>query len=285
MTTLAVSTPSKDKAFIPPAPDYAAVKNRQQATWASGDYAIIGVTLQIVGESLAEAADIRSGERVLDVAAGNGNVTLAAARRFAAVTSTDYVPALLDKGRARAAAEGLQVDFRVADAENLPFKDGSFDAVLSTFGAMFTPDHTRPAREMLRVVRSGGRIGLANWTPDGFIGQLFKVIGAYIPAPAGLKSPALWGTEPHLVELFGAEAAKIQASRRIFNFRYRSAAHWMQIFRDFYGPTHKAFAALDAAGQDALAKDIATLLNRYNTAGPASLVVPSEYLEAVITRR
>jgi SAM-dependent methyltransferase len=285
MTTLAVSTPSKEQAFIPAAPDFAAVKNRQQATWASGDYAIIGVTLQIVGESLAEAADIRSGERVLDVAAGNGNVTLAAARRFAAVTSTDYVPALLDKGRARAAAEGLQVDFRVADAENLPFKDGSFDAVLSTFGAMFTPDHTRPAREMLRVVRSGGRIGLANWTPDGFIGQLFKVIGAYIPAPAGLKSPALWGTEPHLVELFGAEATKIQASRRIFNFRYRSAAHWMQIFRDFYGPTHKAFAALDAAGQGALAKDIATLLNRHNTAGPASLVVPSEYLEVVIERK
>ena len=285
MTTLAVSTPSKKNESIPAAPDYAAVKQRQQATWASGDYAIIGVTLQIVGEALAEAADIRSGERVLDVAAGNGNATLAAARRFAAVTSTDYVPALLDKGRARAAAEGLQVDFRVADAEDLPFKDGSFDAVLSTFGAMFTPDHTRPAREMLRVVRSGGRIGLANWTPDGFIGQLFKVIGAYIPAPAGLKSPALWGTEPHLVELFGAGAAKIQASRRIFNFRYRSAAHWMQIFRDFYGPTHKAFAALDAAGQDALAKDIATLLNRHNTAGPASLVVPSEYLEAVIERK
>jgi SAM-dependent methyltransferase len=285
MTTLAVSTPSKKNESIPAAPDYAAVKQRQQATWASGDFAIIGVTLQIVGEALAEAADIRSGERVLDVAAGNGNATLAAARRFAAVTSTDYVPALLDKGRARAAAEGLQVDFRVADAEDLPFKDGSFDAVLSTFGAMFTPDHTRPAREMLRVVRSGGRIGLANWTPDGFIGQLFKVIGAYIPAPAGLKSPALWGTEPHLVELFGAGAAKIQASRRNFNFRYRSAAHWIQIFRDFYGPTHKAFAALDPARQDALAKDITTLLNRYNTAGPASLVVPGEYLEVVITRR
>ena len=285
MTTLAVSTPSKKNESIPAAPDYAAVKQRQQATWASGDFAIIGVTLQIVGEALAEAADIRSGERVLDVAAGNGNVTLAAARRFAAVTSTDYVPALLDKGRARAAAEGLQVDFRVADAEDLPFKDGSFDAVLSTFGAMFTPDHTRPAREMLRVVRSGGRIGLANWTPDGFIGQLFKVIGAYIPAPAGLKSPALWGTEPHLVELFGAQARDIRTVRRNFNFRYRSAAHWIQIFRDFYGPTHKAFAALDPARQDALAKDITTLLNRYNTAGPASLVVPAEYLEVVITRR
>ena len=285
MTTLAVRTPSKKEGSIPAAPDYAAIKHRQQATWASGDFAIIGVTLQIVGESLAEAADIRAGERVLDVAAGNGNATLAAARRFAAVTSTDYVPELLDKGRARVAAEGLQVNFRTADAEDLPFEDGSFDAALSTFGAMFTPDHTRPAREMLRVVRSGGRIGLSNWTPEGFIGQLFKVIGTYIPAPAGLKSPALWGTEPHIVELFGAQATDIRAVRKNFNFRYRSAAHWIQIFRDFYGPTHKAFAALDAARQDALAKDITVLLNRCNTAGPASLVVPGEYLEVVIGRK
>jgi SAM-dependent methyltransferase len=285
MTTLAVRIPSKKEVSIPAAPDHASIKLRQQATWASGDFAVIGVTLQIVGESLAEAADIRAGERVLDVAAGNGNATLAAARRFAAVTSTDYVPELLDKGRARAAAEGLQVNFRTADAEDLPFEDGSFDAALSTFGAMFTPDHTRPAREMLRVVRSGGRIGLSNWTPEGFIGQLFKVIGTYIPAPAGLKSPALWGTEPHIVELFGAQATDIRAARKTFNFRYRSAAHWIQIFRDFYGPTHKAFAALDAAGQDALAKDITVLLNRCNTAGPASLVVPGEYLEVVIERK
>jgi len=285
MTTLAVRIPSKKEVSIPAAPDHAAIKLRQQATWASGDFAVIGVTLQIVGESLAEAADIRAGERVLDVAAGNGNATLAAARRFAAVTSTDYVPELLDKGRARAAAEGLQVNFRTADAEDLPFEDGSFDAALSTFGAMFTPDHTRPAREMLRVVRSGGRIGLSNWTPEGFIGQLFKVIGTYIPAPAGLKSPALWGTEPHIVELFGAQATNIRAVRNTFNFRYRSAAHWIQIFRDFYGPTHKAFAALDAARQDALAKDITALLNRCNTAGPASLVVPGEYLEVVIERK
>ena len=284
MTTLAVRTPSMQKVSTPAAPDYAAIKQRQQATWASGDFAIIGVTLQIVGESLAEAADIRAGERVLDVAAGNGNATLAAARRFAEVTSTDYVPALLDKGRARAAAEGLQASFRVADAEDLPFEDGSFDAVLSTFGAMFTPDHTRPAREMLRVVRSGGRIGLANWTPEGFIGQLFKVIGHYIPAPAGLKSPALWGTEAHISELFGAQATDIRSVRRNFNFRYRSAAHWLQIFRDYYGPTHKAFAALDPARQDALAKDITALLDRCNTAGPASLVVPGEYLEVVIER-
>jgi ubiquinone/menaquinone biosynthesis C-methylase UbiE len=265
-------------------PDFAAIKQRQQATWASGDFAVIGVTLQIVGESLAEALDIRAGERVLDVAAGNGNATLAAARRFAEVTSTDYVPALLDKGRARAAADGLPVTFQVADAEDLPFADDCFDVAISTFGSMFTPDHRRPAHEMLRVVRNGGRIGLANWTPEGFIGQLFKVIGAYIPAPAGLKSPALWGTEPHIVELFGAQSADIKTVRKNFNFRYHSAAHWLQIFRDYYGPTHKAFAALDPAGQNALAQDITALLNRCNTAGPASLVVPSEYLEVVITK-
>ena len=270
---------------LPPAqPDFAAIKARQQATWASGDFAVIGTTLQIVGELLAEAADVRAGERVLDVAAGNGNATLAAARRFAQVTSTDYVPALLEKGAARAAAEGLQVSFQVADAEHLPFRDANFDVVLSTFGAMFTPDHARPAREMLRVLRSGGRIGLANWTPEGFIGQLFKVIGAYIAPPAGLKSPALWGTEPHMVELFGPQAADIRCVRRHFNFRYASSAHWIRIFRDFYGPTHKAFAALDAAAQAALERDIVALLERLNVAGKSSLVVPGEYLEVVIVK-
>jgi SAM-dependent methyltransferase len=268
-----------------PAPDLAAIKQRQQATWASGDFAVIGTTLQIVGESLAEAADVRAGNRVLDVAAGNGNATLAAARRFADVTSTDYVPALLDKGRERARAEGLSVQFQEADAEQLPFPDASFDVVLSTFGAMFTPDHQRAASEMLRVLRPGGRIGMANWTPGGFIGRLFKVIGAHVPPPAGLKSPALWGTEPHLVELFGTQAAQIRCERRYFNFRYRSAAHWIQVFRDLYGPTHKAFAALDAAGAQSLERDITTLLHLLNTAGSASLVVPAEYLEVVITKR
>ena len=265
--------------------DFAAIKQRQQATWASGDFAVIGTTLQIVGESLAEAVDIRAGERVLDVAAGNGNATLAAARRFAQVTSTDYVPALLEKGRARAAAEGLAVSFQVADAEQLPFDDGSFDAVLSTFGSMFTPDHARPAREMLRVVRSGGRIGLANWTPEGFLGALFRVISTHVAPPAGLKSPMLWGTEPHLVELFGRQAADIRTERRIFNFRYGSAAHWIQVFRDYYGPTHKAFAALDDSGQRALAADLSALLEQWNVGGPSSLVVPAEYLEVVITKR
>jgi ubiquinone/menaquinone biosynthesis C-methylase UbiE len=268
-----------------PAVDLVAVKNKQRLVWSAGDYAVIGTTLQIVGESLCEALDLRAGERVLDVAAGNGNATLAAARRWCDVVSTDYVPALLDKGRARAAAQGLPVDFRVADAEDLPFEDGSFDVALSTFGAMFTPDHTRLAREMLRVVRGGGRIGLANWTPESFVGQLFKVIGGYIAPPAGLKSPALWGTEAHIVELFGAQATAVRTARKYFNFRYRSAAHWIQIFRDFYGPTHKTFAALDAAGQSALEKDITALLERCNVAGSASLVIPSEYLEVVIERK
>lgn len=269
----------------PAAPDFAAIKTTQQATWASGDFAVIGTTLQIVGESLAEAVDIRAGESVLDVAAGNGNATLAAARRFAHVTSTDYVPSLLEKGAARASAEGLRVKFEVADAEALPYPDGCFDVALSTFGAMFTPDHRRPADEMLRVVRHGGRIGLANWTPEGFVGQLFKVIGRQLPPPAGLESPALWGTEPHIVRLFGCNSADIRCERKLFNFRYESVAHWLQVFREFYGPTHKAFAALDAAGQRALAAAITELLEQRNVGGRDSLVVPAEYLEVVIVKQ
>ena len=268
-----------------PAPDFEAIKTKQQATWASGDFAVVGITLQIVGESLAEAADVRAGERVLDVAAGNGNATLAAARRFATVVSTDYVPALLDKGKARAHAEGLDVAFEAADAEALPFDDESFDVALSTFGVMFAPDHARAAREMLRVVRSGGRIGLASWTPQGFIGELFRVVGKYVAPPAGVSPPPLWGTEPHLVELFGPRAAAISCQRRDFMFRYRSAAHFVDVFRRYYGPTHKAFAALDGDGQRGLASDIAALCERYNRAGPSSLVVPGEYLEAVVTVR
>jgi SAM-dependent methyltransferase len=264
-------------------PDFATIKIRQQATWASGDFAVVGTTLQLVGELLAEAADVRAGEKVLDVAAGNGNATLAAAHRFADVTSTDFVPALLDKGRARAQAEGLDVHFQVADAEQLPFPDASFDVVLSTFGCMFTPEHARVAREMMRVLRPGGRLGMANWTPSGFIGRLFKVIGAHVPPPAGLQSPALWGTESHLVELFGPRSAAMQVERRIFNFRYRDAAHFVQVFRDWYGPTHKAFAALDAERQPLLERDILALLEEFNTAGSDSLVVPGEYLEVVIT--
>jgi SAM-dependent methyltransferase len=264
-------------------PNFVAIKQKQQATWTSGDYAVVGTTLQIVGETLAEAVDVRAGERVLDVAAGNGNATLAAARRFADVTSTDYVPALLEKGRARAQAEGLAVRFLEADVEELPFADASFDVVLSTFGAMFAPDQVRTAGEMLRVLRPGGRIGMANWTPASFIGRLFKVIGAHVPPPAGLRSPSLWGSEVHLAELFGQETA-IRVERRRFNFRYRSAAHWIQVFRDYYGPTHKAFAALAADRRDALERDITALLFELNVGGSGSLVVPSEYLEVVITK-
>ena len=269
---------------VAPAPNYVAIKQRQQATWASGDYAIVGTTLQIVGESLAEAADVRADERVLDVAAGNGNVTLAAARRFARVTSTDYVLSLLDKGRERARAEGFDIRFQEADVEELPFPDASFDVVLSTFGAMFAPDQQRTADEMMRVLRSGGRLGMANWTPESFIGRLFKLIGRHVPPPTGVKSPALWGNESHLAGLFGAQAAQIRAERCHFNFRYRSAAHFVEVFRDYYGPTHKAFAALDAAGRTALEHDLLALLTELNVAGPASLVVPSEYLQVVISK-
>lgn len=265
--------------------DFNAIKQRQQATWASGDFAIIGTTLQIVGELLAEAADVRAGERVLDVAAGNGNATLAAARRFAQVTSTDYVPDLLEKGALRAKAQGLDIQFKVADAEALPFEDGAFDVALSTFGAMFTPEPSKTARELLRVVRSGGRIGMANWTPEGFLGDLFRVIAAYVPPPAGVQSPMLWGSEPRIVELFGPEATDIRCVRRDFNFRYRSAAHWVEVFRSFYGPTLKAYAALDPTRQGRLTEDITALLERLNVGGPNSLVVPGEYLEIVITRK
>ena len=278
--TLPIDTPVSVQAR----PDLAAVKQRQQATWDSGDYAVVGTTLQIVGETLAEAADVRAGERVLDVAAGNGNASLAAARRFAEVTSTDYVPALLDKAAARAAAEGLEMAFQVADVEDLPFADQSFDVVLSTFGAMFAPDHQRTASEMLRVLRKGGRLGMTNWTPEGFIGQLFKLLGKHVAPPAGLQPPSAWGTESHCTALFGTRAAAIRCERRRFNFRYRSAAHFVQVFRDWYGPTHKAFAALSTAGQKALEADLLALLGRLNTAGPGSLVIPSEYLEVVVAR-
>jgi len=268
-----------------PAVDLKALKAKQQTTWSSGDYAIIGTTLQIVGERLAEAMDLRAGQTVLDVAAGNGNATLAAARRWCEVTSTDYVEALLDIGRRRAEAEGLQVKFQVADAENLPFADASFDAVVSTFGGMFSPDQDRTAAEMVRVCRSGGRIGLANWTPEGFIGQMFKTIGKYLPPPAGVKSPAVWGTRARLQTTFGAAASTVAAEPRHFTFRYRSAQHFLDVFRTYYGPVLKAFETLDEAGGKALARDIIDLIGRSNTSGDETMVVPSEYLEVVITKR
>lgn len=279
------STPPPGAGLADGAVDFSAIKQRQQAAWASGDYAVVGVTLQIIGESLAEAADIRAGESVLDIAAGNGNATLAAARRGARVTSTDYVPALLDKGRARAAADGLHVEFRVADAEALPYPDGSFDVALSSLGVMFTADHARAAGEMLRVVRPGGRIGMANWTPEGFIGQLFKTIAQHVPPPAGATSPARWGSEDYLDSLFGRAAQRIQVERKIFKFRYQSAPQFLEVFRDYYGPLLKAFAALGPDRAPALERDILALVERCNISGPHSLVVPSEYLEVVIAKQ
>jgi SAM-dependent methyltransferase len=264
--------------------DFAAVKDRQQAAWACGDYATVGTTLQIVGETLCEAVDLRSNQRVLDVAAGNGNATLAAARRFADVVSTDYVGALLERGRERAEADRLPVVFQVADAEALPFDDASFDVVLSTFGVMFTPDQQRAADELMRVCRPRGKIGLANWTPESFIGRLFKTIGQYVPPPPGVKSPALWGARSHLEALFGLNAT-IAAQSRNFVFRYKSPAHWIEIFRGCYGPVVKAFAAIDAAAGAALEADLYALLRSRNVATDGTLVVPSEYLEAVITKR
>jgi ubiquinone/menaquinone biosynthesis C-methylase UbiE len=265
-----------------PSPDLAAIKQRQQATWAVGDYAVIGTTLQIVGERLCEAVDLRAGERVLDVAAGNGNASLAAGRRFADVTATDYVGALLDRARERADAERLPIRFQEADAEALPFDGESFDVVLSTFGVMFTPDQDKAARELVRVCRRGGRIGLANWTPDGFIGQLFKTIGRHVPPPAGLKPPGLWGTRARLEELFSGNSVSV--TPRIFTFRYKSPEHWLDIFRTYYGPTHRAFAALDAERAAGLESDILDLLARFNRGGHDTLIVPGEYLEVVVTR-
>ena len=271
-------------AVSPPA-DLAAVKAKQQGAWASGDYAVVGTTLQIVGEELCEALDLRAGQRVLDVAAGNGNATLAAARRWCRVVSTDYVPALLDRGRERAVAERLEVEFRQADAEALPFADSAFDVVVSTFGVMFTPDQERAAAELLRVCRPGGKIGLANWTPDSFIGQLFRTIGRHLPPPPGVASPALWGTAARIEAMFGQHASAIKIDKRAFVFRYASAQHWLDVFRGYYGPLLKAFAALDQDAATALERDVIELVGQFNRSGDEAMVVPSDYLEIVITCR
>ena len=280
-----MNTSSAVQSQQPVQPDLGALKARQQGAWSSGDYAVVGTTLQIVGEQLCEALDLRSGQKVLDVAAGNGNATLAAARRWCDVVSTDYVPSLLARGQSRAAAEGLSVKFEEADAEALSFADAGFDAVVSTFGVMFTPDQDKAASELLRVCKRGGKIGLANWTPEGFIGQLFKTLGKYLPPPAGAKSPALWGTEARISDMFGPAAASINTERRHFAFRYRSPDHFLDVFKNYYGPMLKAFAALDPTNQQGLRNDLLALIGRMNRAEDGTMVVPSEYLEIVITKR
>jgi ubiquinone/menaquinone biosynthesis C-methylase UbiE len=286
MNNAASTTMKQDKRPGPVAsPDLMALKIRQQAAWSSGDYAVVGTTLQIVGEQLCEALDLTPGSKVLDVAAGNGMASLAAARRWCRVTSTDYVPALLRSGRARAEAEGHPIEFIEADAEDLPFADGDFDTVLSTFGVMFTPNQDRAAGELLRVCKPKGQIGLANWTPEGFIGQLFKILGKYLPPPPTAKSPALWGTRERLAAMFGSATSEIKAEARYFNFRYRSPAHFLNVFETYYGPIHRAFASLDQQGQIGLRDDLHALIVRMNRATNGTMIVPSEYLEVVITKR
>jgi ubiquinone/menaquinone biosynthesis C-methylase UbiE len=280
-----MSTSQAARISQPDQPDLNALKTRQHAAWSSGDYAVVGTTLQIVGEQLCETLDIRAGQKVLDVAAGNGNATLAAARRWCDVVSTDYVASLLERGRSRAEADGLSVEFKEADAEALSFGNGVFDVVVSTFGVMFTPNQDSAAAELLRVCKSGGKIGMANWTPEGFIGQLFKTLGKYLPPPPGAKSPALWGTEARLTQMFGASASAIKSERRDFMFRYRSPEHFLDVFKSYYGPMLKAFAALDETNQQALRKDLLALIASMNRAQDGTMVVPSEYLEIVILKR
>ena len=266
-------------------PDLAAIKTRQQATWASGDYAVIGTTLTIVGETLCEALDLRAGQNVLDVACGNGAATLAAARRFCKVTGLDYVPSLLSRAEERARAERLDVALVEGDAEAMPFLDGQFDAALSTFGVMFTPDHARAARELVRVVRPGGKIGLSSWTPDGFIGQVFALVGRTVPPPAGLKSPPLWGTVPHCEQLFEGAVTSFRSVHRDFVFRYHSAAHFIDVFRSFYGPIHKLYAALPEEKAAGFTAELTDLIGHFNRSGDETVVIPSRYLELVLHRR
>ncbi len=264
--------------------DLGAVKARQQATWSDGNYSVIGSTLSLISELLVDSVDPDAGWRILDVATGNGNAALAAARYGCDVTGVDYVPALLEDGRRRAQAEGLAVTFTEGDAEALPFPDASFDAVLSTLGVMFAPDQDKTASELLRVCRSGGRIGLANWTPDSFVGQMFKVIGRHVPPPPGVRSPALWGTKERLGELLGEGVSSVQVTRRQFVFRYTSPTQWLEAFRTYYGPMVRAFAALDSDRQRQLTEDLLDLAGSMNRAAGPVMAVPSDYLEVVAIR-
>jgi len=266
--------------------DLSVIKARQQKTWASGDFAVVASRIVLASELLADAADLRAGWKVLDVACGNGNATLAAARSGTCALGIDYVPELLEGGRGRAMAEGLDVEFRPGDAENLPVPDASFDAVLSVFGAMFAPDHQRAASEIIRVTRPGGTVGLASWTPGGFIGEMFGVITQHVPGPPGVASPLLWGTEQHLSDLFGPAIADARSVERTCTWRFTSAEEFVAFFRRWYGPTLKAFEAAGDDGRDALAADLADLARRRDRNDDGgSIAIPASYLETVLTLR
>ena len=270
-----------------PAPDLDAVKQRQQQAWASGDFAVVAARIVLVAEHLCDTADLHAGWRVLDVATGSGNAAIAAARHGCAAVGVDYVPSLLEAGRRRAEAEGLAVELLEGDAEALPFPDDSFDAVTSVFGAMFAPDHARAAAELLRVCRPGGTIALASWTPDGFIGELFRTVAAHVPPPAGVQSPMLWGTEEHLRKLFGDSIASLETEERTFTFRFESAEEFVDFFRTWYGPTLKAFAALEGDARDALEADLLALARRSDRlgGGAGAIAIPATYIEAVAVVR
>ncbi len=279
-----MTTTTSTSTITPSTADLSAIKARQQVAWSTGDYSVVGALIPLVAEQLCESVDLRAGERVLDVATGHGNAALAAARRYGLTTGVDYVPALLERARERAAAERLPVEWLPGDAEELPFPDASFDVVLSTFGAMFAPDQQRTARELARVCKPGGRIGMANWTPDSFVADMFRTTSLFVPPPAGLTPPAAWGDEAHVARLFGASAEQIRSTRREVVFRFRSFVHWLDVMRTFYGPLNRTFAALGAAQQAELARELETRVKPLNRAGEASFVVPSTYLEIVITR-
>ncbi len=266
-------------------PDLAAIKQRQQATWASGDYHMIGTQILLAAEQLIESLDVHSTDRVLDVATGSGNAALAAARPSCEVVGIDYVPSLLERARERAIAEGVQAQFEDGDAEAIPFEDDSFDVVTSVFGSMFAPNQEAAASELARVTRPGGKIGLVTHTPEGYIGNVFKVIGKHVPPPAGLRSPIQWGTEERLRELFGDAIAELRLEKRHMTFRYRSPQTWVDYWRRYYGPTLKAFEAVGEEGRPALEADLLENIARFNRADDGTMVVPSEYLETVIVTR
>jgi ubiquinone/menaquinone biosynthesis C-methylase UbiE len=264
--------------------DYEAIKDRQRATWGAGDYGAVGTRLVVMAETLCDSADLRAGERVLDVACGHGITALAAARRFAEVTGIDYVPALIERARERAACDRLPARFEVADAERLPFADASFDVVTSTVGVMFAPDQSRAAAELLRVCRPGGRIALTSWTPEGFLGQLFRIVARYTPPPPGLNSPMRWGSEDGLQALLGNGVARLEARRRRYRMCYHSAQHWLDYFRTNYGPVLRLFSAVDDAARETLAAEILDLLARHDEGDGRGLLIGAEYLEVVAHR-
>jgi SAM-dependent methyltransferase len=265
-------------------PDFEAIKQRQQQTWASGDFSLVAARIMPIAEQLCDTADLHAGWRVLDVATGSGNAAIAAARLGCTVVGVDYVPELLERGRVRAAAEGFAIDLVEGDAEELPFPDDSFDAVTSVFGTMFAPNHAQAAAEVLRVCRPGGTIALASWTPDGFIGELLRIVSSYVPPPAGVQSPLLWSTGSHLRHLFGDGIASLEVNERIFTYRFLSAEDFVAFFRCWYGPTVKAFAALGDEG-DALEADLVALAQRYDRLGTDAVAIPAAYTEAVAVTR